>query len=342
VLQFSGTTGGYNFGSNQPLTISGPLKVQNNANLVGINGISLGSTAAKATASNQGIFLQSNDAANVLYGVIYLTTDPTPGNRRLQISASESGVAPRAITLNEGGGNVGVGKPNPGAALDVLGPASTTALIVTGASGAKLYVDNGGSGSNFYDANAHNFRNAAASVTSMTMTGSVISIPGTLSVNGGNFNLMGVSCAVNVAYAGAGTAYGMAMRPNADSTIAILFVNAAGTTVGSINQTSTNTSYATTSDERLKEDLKTFDAGNIIDNTNVYDFAWKTTGERSYGVIAQQAVDVYPAAVTYAKEQDWWGVDYSKYVPVLLQELKALRARVAELEGRLSVGTRPT
>ena len=33
------------------------------------------------------------------------------------------------------------------------------------------------------------------------------------------------------------------------------------------------------------------------------------------------------------KEQDWWGIDYSKYVPVLLQELKALRARVAQLEG---------
>ena len=50
-------------------------------------------------------------------------------------------------------------------------------------------------------------------------------------------------------------------------------------------------------------------------------------------MIAQQANEIYPQAVAYDKEKDWWGVDNSKYVPDLLQELKALRARVAQLEG---------
>ena len=109
--------------------------------------------------------------------------------------------------------------------------------------------------------------------------------------------------------------------------------NSADTLIGSIGVSTTATTYNTSSDERLKEDLKTFDAGRVIDDTEVYDFAWRSTGERSYGVLAQQAVDVYPAAVTYEEKQDWWGIDYSKYVPVLLQELKALRARVAALEG---------
>jgi hypothetical protein len=40
-------------------------------------------------------------------------------------------------------------------------------------------------------------------------------------------------------------------------------------------------------------------------------------------------------------KEDWWGVDYSKYVPVLLQELKALRTRVRDLEGRLELKPRP-
>jgi len=115
----------------------------------------------------------------------------------------------------------------------------------------------------------------------------------------------------------------------------VLYWTRSGVTVGSINVTATSTGYATSSDERLKEDLKSFDAGNIIDDTKVYDFAWKATGERAYGVIAQQAVNVYATPVTYDKDKDWWGVDYSKYVPVILQELKALRARVAQLEGRL-------
>jgi len=116
-----------------------------------------------------------------------------------------------------------------------------------------------------------------------------------------------------------------------------------GNVVGTITTNATTTTYATSSDGGLKEDLKSFDAGNIVDDTNVYDFAWKSTGERDYGVIAQQAVEVYPSAVvhTEANEKDgvseWWGIDYSKYVPVLLQELKALRARVTELEGRLEI-----
>ncbi len=116
-----------------------------------------------------------------------------------------------------------------------------------------------------------------------------------------------------------------------------------GNAVGSINGSTTGTNYNTASSGELKEDLKSFDAGNIIDQTKVYDFAWKSTGERSYGVIAQQAIDVYPLAVTHVEKVsdeigEFWGVDYSKYVPVLLQELKALRARVAQLEGGSVVG----
>jgi len=107
-----------------------------------------------------------------------------------------------------------------------------------------------------------------------------------------------------------------------------------------------STTYSTSSSAELKEDLKTFDAGNIVDNTDVYDFRWKSTGERAYGVIAQQAVEVYPTAVTHTinpadKDDEFWGVDYSKYVPVLLQELKALRARVAQLEGKTDIGVKP-
>jgi hypothetical protein len=116
------------------------------------------------------------------------------------------------------------------------------------------------------------------------------------------------------------------------------FQSAADAIIGSISQTTTATAYNTSSSGELKEDLQSFDAGHIIDDTNVYDFAWKSTGERAYGVIAQQAVEVYPLAVTHSEEceagPEFWGVDYAKYVPVILQELKALRARVAELEGK--------
>ena len=70
-----------------------------------------------------------------------------------------------------------------------------------------------------------------------------------------------------------------------------------GTFVGSIFTTTTYDLICYFFDDRLKEDLKSFDAGNIVDDTKVYDFKWKSTGERAYGVIAQQAIEVYPTAV---------------------------------------------
>jgi hypothetical protein len=175
----------------------------------------------------------------------------------------------------------------------------------------------------------------------LTVAGGV-GVAGQMTVGGaGNNNRLWVGTgsqsatagAVKVAYSGGAFEYGMILRPGTDTTTAIGFGAASGTLIGSISQTAAATAYNTSSDGRLKEDLQTFDAGRIIDQLEVYDFQWKSTGERAYGVIAQQAVEVYDTPITHLEEEDWWGVDYSKYVPVLLQELKALRVRVAELEG---------
>jgi hypothetical protein len=152
----------------------------------------------------------------------------------------------------------------------------------------------------------------------------------------------GLNVTTGIGYAGGGTQYGMGFRPQADNTNILFFENVAGAGVGAIAESSTGVSYNVSSSAELKEDLQSFDAGNIIDDTRVYDFAWKSTGERAYGVVAQQAVEVYPQAVTRSQQDghdEFWGVDYSKYVPVILQELQALRARVRELEA--AAGTKP-
>jgi hypothetical protein len=94
------------------------------ANTSSNNGLILG-TVAKATSPTGGqgaIFIQSNDASNVLEGGMSLITDATAGNRRLQIQVIEQNVAFRNITLAESGGNVGIGKtPTSGRLLDVNG-----------------------------------------------------------------------------------------------------------------------------------------------------------------------------------------------------------------------------
>lgn len=115
-----------------------------------------------------------------------------------------------------------------------------------------------------------------------------------------------------------------------------LFRKGDGTTVGSINGTgASGVNYNTTSDERLKTSLELNPSvGSILDGLDVHRFLWDETGDEDYGVFAQQAHTVYPRAVTPGTEEDYiWSADYSKFVPLLLAEVKSLRQRVAQLEG---------
>jgi hypothetical protein len=129
-----------------------------------------------------------------------------------------------------------------------------------------------------------------------------------------------------------GETQGLSINRNATNGYSILFLQSA-VACGSITvANATSTSFNTTSDQRLKENAEPFDAGPILDATNIYHFKWKNSDATGYGVLAQEAVNVFPDAIFHDEENDTWGADYSKYVPLLLQEIKALRARVAALE----------
>ena len=112
----------------------------------------------------------------------------------------------------------------------------------------------------------------------------------------------------------------------------LFYVNGAG--VGSISHpNATTTAFNTTSDARLKMNPTEFDGGPIIDATNTYYYQWTVDPTvYSYGVMGQEAIEVFPQAVFYNDQEDTWGIDYSKYVPILLNEVKTLRQRVAALE----------
>jgi len=234
---------------------------------------------------------------------VNMTGDAMSG--ALAINAAVSSVSPTTGAFTVAGG-VGVGgNINAAGAVKV----SSTTPSTSSTTGALTVAGGVGVGGAFHTGGAAHFNGADAGWSAGFSVGAVLK------------------------YSGSATQYGMTLRPVADNTTAVMFMNAAGGTAGTISQNATTTAYNTSSSAELKEDLQSFDAGRIIDDTEVYDFKWKSTRERAYGIIAQQAVEVYPQAITHDEKEDWWGVDYSKYVPVILQELKALRARVAELEG---------
>jgi len=105
--------------------------------------------------------------------------------------------------------------------------------------------------------------------------------------------------------------------------------------VGSISVTTSATSYNTSSDERLKENIAdSADAGSKVDAIQIRQFDWKADGShQDYGVIAQELATVAPEAVHQPEDsEEMMGVDYSKLVPMLIKEVQSLRSRVAELE----------
>ena len=113
------------------------------------------------------------------------------------------------------------------------------------------------------------------------------------------------------------------------------FHNNAGTQTGYIYNNGSSTSYNTSSDERLKENiLDSEDAGALIDNIQVRSFDWKETGEHQrYGMVAQELQTVAPEAVHEPEDADaMMAVDYAVLVPMLIKEIQSLRARVADLE----------
>lgn len=110
-------------------------------------------------------------------------------------------------------------------------------------------------------------------------------------------------------------------------------------TVGSISVTGSATTYATSSDARLKTNIAdATDAGWIIDAIKVRSFDWRAgdKGHVTHGFIAQELTQVAPDAVKIGDAgidvAEAWGVDPSKLVALLVKELQSLRLRVAMLE----------
>lgn len=125
-----------------------------------------------------------------------------------------------------------------------------------------------------------------------------------------------------------------------------------GTTIGSISGTSNGAAvlYNTTSDYRLKTDLKKFNGLDLIKKIKTYDYAWKSNNSRMYGVMAHELQEVLPYAVSGKKDAvDKEGkiipqaVDYSKLTPILVKaiqeqdmKMKLLEERILQLEKLLN------
>jgi hypothetical protein len=133
------------------------------------------------------------------------------------------------------------------------------------------------------------------------------------------------------------SAYTVQANNDTGTRYALYIANGSSTAVGNISFTSSATAYNTSSDVRLKKNIvDAQDSSADIDALQVRSFDWKIDDSHvKYGFIAQELEPVAPNAVTKGRtEEDMWGVDYSKLVPMLVKEIQSLRARVAQLESK--------
>ena len=166
--------------------------------------------------------------------------------------------------------------------------------------------------------------------------------------SGGKF-VVGKTSFGNLADAGAEMAnsgYGMFSR----TTGTVLFLNRNDTGaavnfyrnqvfVGSISVTSSGTTYNTTSDIRLKQDIEPLQATDKLMAMNPVSYSWKADpdGPRSMGFIAQEMQEVMPEAVSTADDDEaMMSMDYGRITPILVSALQDAHRKIEQLEQRIA------
>ena len=144
---------------------------------------------------------------------------------------------------------------------------------------------------------------------------------------------------------------GIFNRMTTTGTVVEIKYNAA--VVGSISTNGSSTTYNTSSDYRLKENVEyTFDATTEVKKLKPCKFNFIGTSETIEGFVAHELSEVVPLAVTGTKDAtkeedvfddegvktgtktvpDYQGIDQSKLVPLLVKTIQELEARITALE----------
>jgi len=233
-------------------------------------------------------------------------------------------------------GNVGIGTDTPSSKLHVVGDALVSSLagnssrmVVADAAGkmsaaaipGSFWTASNQTNNNIYSANSGNVGIGTSGpgyklevISSVNWIASFSNTSGANPANG------------IIISAGSNTASGSEL---------IRFTRPTGAIIGSVTQnTTTSVAYNTTSDIRLKENIKptTFDLENLM-KLKVVDYNYIGDNSAQTGLIAQEAYEIIPSVVTVGGDDvktNPWGIDYGKLTPYLI---KAVQEQQSLIEG---------
>mgnify|MGYP005992696399 CR=1 FL=1 len=131
------------------------------------------------------------------------------------------------------------------------------------------------------------------------------------------------------------------MNNSGSTTTAIEFKDGStATSEGSITVTSSGTTYNTTSDRRLKDNIEPIaDGTEKLMAMKPVTHTWKADPEADavHGFIAQEMMDVVPEAVSGDPDgEEMMSMDYGRITPVLVAALQDAHKKIAALEERLA------
>ncbi len=103
------------------------------------------------------------------------------------------------------------------------------------------------------------------------------------------------------------------------------------------------TSFLTSSDERLKIDIRVLDSAlSRILSLHGYDFLWKSDGRRDIGIIAQEVERVFPDLVHTDPTTGYKSVEYPNLIAPMIEAIREQQAiidrqqsHIDDLETRL-------
>ncbi|WP_296683331.1 tail fiber domain-containing protein [Flavobacterium sp.] len=261
------------------------------------------------------------------------------GYASLECSSNATSVAQLNFTnqLSLIGGNVGIGTTSPIEKLEVI----------TGGAFTNIYAGANGNGSAGIAFSTDNRANTWFVGSRKDAVGGSIGtdrfnlLYGTNSIltatTSGNVGIGTTSPNYKLSVLSANNVSWLEDTSGASGATFILFSAPGNTGIGSISRVGTTSAiaYNSTSDYRLKEDLKPINGLEKISKIKVYDFKWKNHTDRMDGVIAHELQEVVPYAVTGEKDaEQMQSVDYSKLVPILVQSIQELKAEIEILKNK--------
>lgn len=262
---------------------------------------------------------------------LYIGTESQIGSIGGNLGANDNN-----LNINLTNGFVGIGKTSPSDALEIYGDTKGIIIQNTAETDAGIMMrdsaDGGQQASIKYGSgdNALKFFNSTTERMRITSAGAVAI--GVTSSAGSRMHVKAPS----------GTSDMIVVQTGSTANTNVGAIVFRDLTYGSCGQITVNgstntTAYNTSSDYRLKQDYQDFNGLDLVSDIPVYNFQWKKSGTRAYGVQAHELQEVLPEAVVGEKDgEEMQQVDYSKIVPILLKSIQELKAEIKTLKAQIN------